>query len=52
MTQEDLAILSGVSLPTIRAIEQGTSSPNVCTLNKILKPFNLQVSVSRIENNS
>ena len=47
MTQEDLATLSGVSLATIRAIEQGTSSPNVATLNKILKLFNLELAAIR-----
>jgi len=47
MSQEDLATLSGVSLATIRAIEQGTSSPNVATLNKILKLFNLELAAIR-----
>jgi len=47
MTQEDLATLSGVSLATIRAIEQGSSSPNVATLNKILKLFNLELAAIR-----
>ena len=49
MTQEELATLSGVSLATIRAIEQGTSSPNIATLSKILKLFNLEISVIRRE---
>ena len=49
MSQEELSILSGVSLPTIRSIEQGTSSPNVKTLNKILKLFNLTLKVERID---
>ena len=47
MSQEDLATLSGVSLATIRAIEQGTSSPNVATLNKILKLFNFELAAIR-----
>ena len=47
MTQEELATLSGVSLATIRAIEQRTSSPNVATLNKILKLFNLELAAIR-----
>lgn len=45
MSQEELALLSGVSLATIRAIEQGTSSPNVNSLVKILKLFNLELTV-------
>lgn len=49
MSQEELSILSGVSLPTIRSIEQGTSFPNVKTLNKILKLFNLTLKVERID---
>ena len=49
MSQEELSILSGVSLPTIRSIEQGTSFPNVKTLNKILKLFNLALKVERID---
>lgn len=49
MSQEELSILSGVSLPTIRSIEQGASSPNVKTLNKILKLFNLTLKVERID---
>ena len=48
-SQEELSILSGVSLPTIRSIEQGASSPNVKTLNKILKLFNLTLKVERID---
>ena len=47
MTQEDLATLSGVSIATIRGIEQGTVSPNVSTLNKILKLFNLELCAIR-----
>lgn len=49
MSQEELSILSGVSLPAIRSIEQGTSSPNAKTLNKILKLFNLTLKVERID---
>ncbi len=49
MSQEELSILSGVSLSTIRSIEQGTSSPNAKTLNKILKLFNLTLKVERID---
>lgn len=49
MSQEELSILSGVSLPTIRSIEQGASSPNVKTLSKILKLFNLTLKVERID---
>lgn len=49
MSQEELSILSGVSLPTIRSIEQGSSSPNVKTLSKILKLFNLTLKVERID---
>ncbi len=48
MSQEELALLSGVSLATIRAIEQGTSSPNVNSLNKILKLFSLELTVTQI----
>ena len=49
MTQEDLATFSGVSIATIRGIEQGTVSPNVSTLNKILKLFNLELcAIKRI----
>ena len=49
MSQQELSILSGVSLPTIRSIEQGASSPNVKTLSKILKLFNLTLKVERID---
>lgn len=46
MSQEELALLSGVSIATIRAIEQGTSFPNVNSLVKILKLFNLELTVT------
>ena len=48
MTQEDLATLSGVSIATIRGIEQGNVSPNVSTLNKIFKLFNLEICVTKM----
>ena len=48
LSQEQLATLSGVSLATIRSIEQGSSYPNVKTLNKILKLFNLEITVKKI----
>ncbi len=49
MTQEELSICSGLSIATIRAIEQGTSYPNVHTLNKILNLFNLELTVKKID---
>lgn len=47
MSQTELALMSGISLATIRAIEQGTSSPNVGTLNKILNLFEYEISIKR-----
>lgn len=49
LTQRELSTLSGVSIATIRAIEQGTASPNVDTLNRILNLFNLEIAVKEIE---
>lgn len=49
LTQVELSNLSGVSIATIRAIEQGSASPNVDTLNRILRLFNLEIDVKRIE---
>lgn len=49
LTQEQLSVLSGVSITSIRAIEQGTASPNVETLNRVLRLFNLEIGVVEIK---
>ena len=49
LTQPQLATLAGVSITSLRAIEQGTYSPNVETLNKILNLFNYEVGAVEIE---
>lgn len=49
LTQYVLSTFSGVGITTTRAIEQETASPNVDTLNKILRLFNLEIDVKEIK---
>ena len=51
ITQKDLSEISGVSLRTIKAIEEGEANPTVEILNRILKPLGLAlITTERIKN--
>ena len=51
ITQNDLSEISGVSLRTIKAVEEGEANPTVEILNRILKPLGLTLNTTeRIKN--
>ena len=47
MTQAEYAAATGVSLPTLSAIERGKGSPTLATVNALLLPLGLQMGVVR-----
>ena len=51
-TQPEFAKLVKVTLPLIRAIEQGRANPTAKTLNKMGAPFGLQIIFGRKANSS
>jgi transcriptional regulator with XRE-family HTH domain len=44
LTQKDLALLAGVSQPTIAHIEKNTKDPSVETLNKIANALDIHIA--------
>ena len=48
MTQLEYADATGVSLPTLSAIERGLGSPTLATLNALLVPLGLQMGVVKM----
>lgn len=45
ITQEKLAAISGVSLRTIREVEQGSGNPSMETLDKLFETLGLEIMV-------
>lgn len=45
MTQAEYAAATGISLPTLSAIERGKGSPTLATVNALLLPLGLQLGV-------
>ncbi|HJV20082.1 MAG TPA: helix-turn-helix domain-containing protein [Sediminibacterium sp.] len=45
ITQEKLAAISGVSLRTIREVEQGSGNPSMETLDKLFEALGLEIMV-------
>ena len=45
ISQADLAELSGVSLRTLSAIENGDANPSVDVLSKVLEPLGLVITL-------
>lgn len=43
ITQEEFAILSGVSLSFLRALEQGKETLQIDNVNRVLRMFNYEV---------
>ncbi len=46
LTIPDMAKVGRVSVPTLKNIESGASSPTLQTAEKLLRPFGLRISVS------
>ena len=45
ISQADLAEMSGVSLRTVNAIENGDANPSVDVLSKVLEPLGLVITL-------
>lgn len=45
MTQAEYAAATGVSLPTLSAVERGKGSPTLATINALLLPIGLQLGI-------
>ena len=43
ISQQDLAEMSGVSLPTIKDIERGVANPSLSTISKLLDVLGLEI---------
>lgn len=49
LTQEDLALKSGVGLRFLRELEQGKSTVRIDKVNQVLRMFNKEVGVCDME---
>jgi len=49
LTQSEFAARVGVAINILKEIERGRGNPTIETMNKIGKPFGLQVSLVRTE---
>lgn len=43
ISQQDLAEMSGVSLPTVKDIERGLANPSLSTISKLLDVLGLEI---------
>lgn len=43
ISQQDLAELSGVSLPTVKDIERGIANPSLATISKLLDVLGMEI---------
>lgn len=43
ISQQDLAELSGVSLPTVKEIERGHGNPSLATVSKLLDVLGMEI---------
>ena len=42
--QQDLAEMSGISLPTVKDIERGIANPSLSTISKLLDVLGLEIA--------
>ncbi len=43
LSQQDLAEMSGVSLPTVKDIERGLANPSLSTISKLLDVLGMEI---------
>lgn len=43
ISQQDLAEMSGISLPTVKDIERGIANPSLSTISKLLDVLGLEI---------
>lgn len=43
ISQQDLAEMSGVSLPTVKDIERGVGNPSLATISKLLDVLGMEI---------
>ena len=43
LTQQDLAEMSGISLPTVKDIERGIANPSLSTISKLLEVLGMEI---------
>lgn len=43
ISQQDLAELSGISLPTVKDIERGIANPSLATISKLLDVLGMEI---------
>lgn len=43
ISQQDLAEMSGVSLPTVKDIERGLANPSLSTISKLLDVLGMEI---------
>ena len=51
ISQQDLAEMSGISLPTVKDIERGTANPSLSTMLKILDVLGMEMTFRIRQNN-
>lgn len=44
ISQQDLAEMSGISLPTVKDIERGIANPSLLTISKLLDVLGLEIT--------
>lgn len=50
ISQQDLAEMSGISLPTVKDIERGLANPSLSTISKLLDVLGMEI-VYRVRQN-
>ena len=43
LSQQDLAEMSGISLPTVKDIERGLANPSLSTISKLLDVLGMEI---------
>ncbi len=43
LSQQDLAEMSGISLPTVKDIERGLANPSLSTISKLLEVLGMEI---------
>ena len=43
ISQQDLAEMSGISLPTVKDIERGLANPSLSTISKLLDVLGMEI---------
>lgn len=44
ISQQDLAEMSGISLPTVKDIERGLANPSLSTISKLLDVLGMEIA--------